>query len=69
MRIMLYNEIGTGKEAGPMSRTYHLTTRRERRRGRALRVWHTFVLIVGYAAIIYELVSWGIYFYVQWTGK
>ena len=52
-----------------MSIRYRLTTRKDRRRRKALRIWNIFVMIVGYAAILYELISWGLYFYVQLTGK
>ena len=52
-----------------MSKMYRLTSRRDRRRRRVFRIWNIFVMIVGYAAILYELVSWGIYLYVQLTGK
>ena len=52
-----------------MGMMYRLTSRRERRRHKALRIWNTFVMIVGYAAVLYELISWGIYFYLQFTGK
>lgn len=52
-----------------MGMMYRLTSRRDRRRRKAFRIWNLFVMIVGYAAILYELISWTIYFYLQFTGK
>ena len=48
--------------------TYRVTSRRQRRRRKVLRVWHTIVLIIGYCTIAYELFSGGYYFYLQLRG-
>ncbi len=57
MMILLYNTEEEGKEAGHMGRTYRLTSPKERRRRRILRIWNIFVMIVGYASIIAAIIA------------
>ena len=51
-----------------MTTYYRTTSRRQRRKRKVFRIWHLIVLMIGYATIIYELFSWGYYFYLQWRG-
>ena len=44
----------------PMN-SYHPSSRRERRRATRIRVWNRIVMVIGYAAIAYNLVRGVIY--------
>lgn len=52
-----------------MSTAYRATSRRERRRRDRLRWWNRFVLLIGYAAILYEVSRGVVYLLVLLGGN
>ena len=51
-----------------MTTMYKTTSRRERRRRARLQWWNRFVMLVGYAAILYELARGVVYLLVLLGG-
>ena len=64
MKIVLYNDDGRRL----LMTDYQIEARKPRRRSGRLSLWHRFVLLVGYAAILYAVVRGAVYVLVLLEG-